>query len=171
MYNNSSLFKWYQSTIKQMCSYANVTLFTSDSPSPKEKKLEKRCADIIDTFYIASNYVLLYEALNNVKTDLLLGCNDTIIAELMRDYSVLHATLDHHIKDVTKKVKSEPVLVEYYKVQYVPEDHFQMAYDDLVMLLPNEQLDIAECKKMYYDSFKRQVSLLKDKELKLWKEK
>ena len=169
MYDKSPLFKWYRSTIRQMCSYANVTLFTSDSPSAKEKKLERRCADIMDTFYIASNYVLLYEALNNVKTDLLLGRNDIIIGELMRDYGVLHATLDHHIKDVTKKVKSENVLVGYYKLHSVPTDHFQMAYDDLVMLLPNEQLDIAECKKMYYDSFKQRVSLLKDKELKFWR--
>jgi hypothetical protein len=161
MYKTSPLFQWYKTTIKQMCSYANVVLFTSDSPSAKEKKHEKRCADIIDSFYTATIHVLLSEALNNVKTDLLLGRNEVVVKELLTDYGVLQATLEYHIKDVSKKVKPEQVLVEYYKVVGTPEDFFVAAFNDLSKLLPTYVLDIDVCKHVYYDAYKERSSQIK----------
>jgi hypothetical protein len=162
---NTLLFNWYQSTIKKMTSYANVYIFKSDTPSPKEKKHEKRCANVIDSFYVATNHVLLLEALNNVKTDLLLGCNDIIIKELLMDYAVLQATTEHHIKDVSRKVKSEEILIDYYKVSDTPVDFFVAAFEDLSKLLPTYELDITNCKQIYYDAYKQRTKQLKH----IWK--
>lgn len=107
-------------TISQQCellmSYPIVHLFTSDTPSAKEKKAEKRCTDIVDSYYKIDNPVTMYirNFLHELESSFKLGFNEVYLEEMFRLCGSLDVLYKHHYSKVKDSTKTEPILKEYY---------------------------------------------------------
>lgn len=157
----------YETSIKGLCKYANVYLFATENPTPKEKKLEQRCTKIIDSFYNYTNYSVLKEALRNVETDHLLGRNEVIVNEMITDYATLQATYDAHVYDLRGKVKQEPILSAWYGEHIIPtKDTFKSVYEYLESLADEREFNRPDIKtlaglyKSVYDTRIEELKLI-----------
>lgn len=150
-----------------LMSYPIGKIFTSDTPSGKEKKHEARCTKIVDSFYSIESKQ--HQAIRNLLHDLestLLLFSDTITPRLLMDsLGRLQAQFESHHKTVNKACKSERVLVEYYSVLKGGEDWFDYG---VCHILKNTTIfkstyDTTLFKGLYYDCYKDEKRVIKEK--------
>ena len=159
--------KYYQDKLHNLTAYASVVLFTSDSPSPKDKKAEVRCNKIINSFYNYSNYVQLFSSLREVEINYKMGRNEIIINQIITSSAALHAAVQHHSKDVLLKCKSEAVLVSFYSTveNKSDEELWGICYKDLYTLCRSKGILLTaselELKTLYFSVYKECKNKLK----------
>ncbi len=141
-----------------LMSYPIGKIFTSDTPSGKEKKHEARCTKIVDSFYSIESKQ--HQAIRNLLHDLestLLLFSDTITPRLLMDsLGRLQAQFEAHQKTVNKACKSERVLAEYYNVVKGGKDWYEYGVSFIVM---NTNTSTSThnntlLKALYYDCYK-----------------
>ena len=151
-----------------LMSYPIGKIFTSDTPSGKEKKHEARCTKIVDSFYSIESKQ--HQAIRNLLHDLestLLLFSDTITPRLLMDsLGRLQAQFEAHQKTVNKACKSERVLVEYYSVLKGGEDWFDYGACHIInnTTTCKSTHEANLFKALYYDCYKDEKRIIKEGE-------
>lgn len=170
MYPN--LQKSFPSVIRDceiIMSYPIGKIFTSDTPSGKEKKHESRCTKIVDGYYSIESKQ--HQAIRNLLHDLestLLLFGDTITPRLLMDsLGRLQAQIEAHHKTVNKACKPEKVLLEYYSVVQGSENWYGYGVSFIAFTLMNypthpSTLDGDLLKALYYDCYKDEKRIIKE---------
>lgn len=149
-----------------LMSYPIGKIFTSDTPSGKEKKHEARCTKIVDSFYSIESkpHQAIRSLLHDIESTLLLF-SDTITPEiLMTSMGRLQAQYEEHKKVVQKACKPEWVLLNYYSVLR-DTSHWYSRTLLSVKVKTNaplyKELD-KKYKELYYNSYKDEKKLIKE---------
>lgn len=148
-----------------LMSYPVGKLFTSDTPSGKEKKHEARCTKIVDSYYSieSKQHQAIRNLLHDIESTLLLF-SDTITPRLlMSSLGRLQAQIEAHAKTVNKACKPEKVLVEYYNVVKGCKDWYEHGVSFIVINtdIISSTHDSTLFKGVYYDSYKDEKRLIK----------
>lgn len=169
MYPNlQALFPSVLRDCEMLMSYPIGKLFTSDTPSGKEKKHEARCTKIVDSFYSIESKQ--HQAIRNLLHDLestILLFGDTITPKLLMDsLGRLQAQFEAHQKTINKACKPEKVLVDYYSVKSGGEDWYSHGVSFIIMNtnICNSTHDNALFKALYYDCYKDEKRIIKEGE-------
>lgn len=155
--------------IKRQCeillSYPIGKLFTEDNPTTKRKKEEARCTKLVDQYWSieAPVHNRIRELLRDIESTPLLGCNECMVVPLLEASGALEAQYEAHRKTITKNVKSEPALKEYYSVLWNKMELFGTMLCKLfdVSEAASFTLDTSMCKMVYYNSYKAEKVLIK----------
>lgn len=147
--------------ITQQCelllSYPIGKLFTKDSPSPKEKKLEARCSKIVDSYYKIDNPVHMHLRgfLHELQSSFNLGFNEVYLQQLFYTCGSLQALYESYRKDILSKVKQEPILKEYYS-DLQKADWFGMMVNIVKGIADkyNFEVDVKLCKEYFVKGLK-----------------
>ena len=149
-----------------LMSYPIGKIFTSDTPSGKEKKHESRCTKIVDGYYSIESKQ--HQAIRNLLHDLestLLLFGDAITPRLLMDsLGRLQAQFEAHQKTVNKACKSERVLVDYYSVVQGAENWYEYGVSFIVnnTTTCNSTHDGNLLKALYYDCYKDEKRIIKE---------
>ncbi|AUR92198.1 coil containing protein [Vibrio phage 1.170.O._10N.261.52.C3] len=117
MYQNiNKNFPEITESFEVLMSYPIGKIFTSDTPSGKEKKLEQRCTKLVDSYYSIESirHQRIRSLLHDLDATLLLfGYNGTDL-HLLRSVARLEKEYEDYRKLIQKTVKQEKPLVDYY---------------------------------------------------------
>jgi len=143
-----------------LMSYPIGKLFTSDTPSGKEKKHEARCTKLVDSYYSIESkpHQAIRTLLHDMESTLLLF-GDTITPELLSQATGrLQAQYEAHKKTIDKACKSEQVLKDYYSVKGNTEDWIGIMFYAVLELI--KDYDLHSLKVVYYDAYKDEKLLI-----------
>lgn len=149
-----------------LMSYPIGKIFTSDTPSGKEKKHEERCTNIVDSFYSIESkpHQSIRNLLHDIESTLLLF-SDTITSELLiNSMGRLQAQYEEHKKVVQKACKLEEVLLNYYSVLQDTSDWYSrvlLSVKTKTNTSLYKELD-KKYKELYYNSYKDEKRLIRE---------
>ncbi|CAH9013568.1 putative coil containing protein [Vibrio phage 277E43-1] len=151
-----------------LMSYPIGKLFTSDTPSGKEKKHEARCTKIVDSYYSieSKQHQVIRNLLHDIESTLLLF-SDTITPRLlMESLGRLQAQFEAHKKTIDKACKAEKVLVDYYGVVQGYDEWYSQGAGFIVLstAIISCTQDLTLYKGLYYDSYKDEKRTIKGEE-------
>ena len=106
--------KTNKTLVELLTSYAPAELFTNDTPSKQEKKLESRCIKIVDSFYHMSYFAELRSKLNAVLLYETIGHNEYGTDSFLVECAELQAYLEFISKAIKKKVKPEDSRAKFF---------------------------------------------------------
>lgn len=157
--------KTNKTLVELLTSYAPAELFTNDTPSKQEKKLESRCIKIVDSFYHMSYFAELRGKLNAVLLYETMGHNEYGTNSFLVECAELQAYLEFISKGIKKKVKPEKCLVQFYD-HVVPEAKFSTVFEQLLTQLSSSKskvpVDVKVMKTLYFNTLKLTRKSLKE---------
>ena len=149
-----------------LMSYPIGKLFTSDTPSGKEKKHETRCTKLVDSYYSIESrpHQAIRTLLHDMESTLLLFGNTITPRLLMDSLGRLHAQFEAHQKTVNKACKSEKVLVDYYFNVRGGKMWYAYGVNFIVNNTTNctSTHDGTLLKALYYDCYKDEKRIIKE---------
>ncbi len=159
------MIKTYQDLVHELTRYAPGKLFTKDSPSKKEKKLEARCVIIVDTFFNMNYFAELRGKLSAVVLYQSLGHNEYGTESFIVECAELQAYVEWLSKLITNSVKPEKCLVEFYD-HNLPVADFSVVLETLLaqLALSNSKVpcDVKRLKVLYFNTLKLTRKNLKE---------
>ncbi|AGH32139.1 hypothetical protein VPHG_00072 [Vibrio phage 11895-B1] len=159
------MIKTIYNQCEHLMSYPIGKIFTSDTPTTKEKKSESRCTNIVDKYYkIDSNvHQRIRNLLHDVDSSLLLMCNTVALESCFDSCGRLQAQFEHRRKHIQSLVKPEPQLKQYYET-LGKADWFGLLLDGVKIIADeyNFEVDTVLMKGYYFDALKQEQKELKE---------
>lgn len=140
-----------------LISYPIGKIFTSDTPSQKEKKAENRCTKLVDQYYTLDSSVhkRIRMLLNELQSNLLLMCNTTALEDTFETCGRLQTVFDAHSKLIKSTIKTEPALKDYYNSLQKP-DWWGKLVEQVTQVSQKHDfcVDLNECKQCFTKGIK-----------------
>ena len=148
-----------------LLSYPIGKIFTSDTPSSKEKKLEARCVALVNKYYKIDSplQIAMRATLHELEGSFLLMCNEVAIPHIMAEAGRLWALMEYYHKLIPTTIKSEAILQDYYK-SLDKKDIF----DEVIYQVEEKAknygvvIDPPQWKSWYYDAYKQHKKFIQE---------
>ncbi len=159
------MIKTYQELVHLLTRYAPAELFTKDTPTKQEKKLEARCVKIVDNFYNMNYFAELRGKLNAVVLYQSMGHNEHGTESFITECAELQAYVEGLSKLIKKSIKSEKCLIKFYNHD-LPVADFSVVFETLLTQLTLSKskvpVDIKKLKVLYFNTLKLTRKNLKE---------
>ncbi|AUR86417.1 hypothetical protein NVP1084O_210 [Vibrio phage 1.084.O._10N.261.49.F5] len=163
----NKIVETYREQLKTLTTWFPSVIFTEpNSMLPQRKKAEQRCIKVNNEVYSYRIHTLLRDALSEVETNFLLGCNTIILEQLFTSCGRLQGLMEAHQSVMKNTFKREPLMKgwedcgEWVSFEYICQEYSWIMssiwdtkeFEEFYLKSKENPLD--EYKKTYYDAVK-----------------
>ncbi|AUR87596.1 hypothetical protein NVP1101O_185 [Vibrio phage 1.101.O._10N.261.45.C6] len=167
----NKIVETYREQLKTLTTWFPSVIFTEpNSMLPQRKKAEQRCIKVNSEVYSYRIHTMLRDALSEVETNFLLGCNTIILEQLFTSCGRLQGLMEAHQSVMKNTFKREPLMKgweecgEWVSFETICDQYARImlsiqwsseAKGEYVDSTKNEEgYALDEYKKTYYDAVK-----------------